>query len=56
MMFAFALICDFKGCGAFSSIAGVTGGVLDLGLRSEDLGEGRMSMRSVRPFFFLALA
>ncbi len=56
MMFAFAVICDFKGCDAFSSIAGVTGGVLDFGFRSEDLGEGRMSMRSVRPFFFLALA
>ena len=56
MMFAFALICGFIGCGAFSSIAGVTGGVLDFGFRSEDLGEGRMSMRSVSPFFFFALA
>ena len=56
MIFAFVLTCGFNGCGALSSLSGTTDGVLDFVLRSEDVGEGRMSMRSVRPFFFLALA
>lgn len=30
--------------------------LLDLAFRSVCLGEGRMSIRSVSPFFFLALA
>jgi hypothetical protein len=34
----------------------VEGAVLLLAFRSDCLGEGRMSMRSVSPFFFLALA
>ncbi len=55
MIFAFVLTCGFNGCGALSSLSGTTDGVLDFVLRSEDVGEGRMSMRSVRPFFFLLL-
>ena len=34
----------------------VEGAVLVLAFRSDCLGEGRISMRSVSPFFFLALA
>lgn len=67
MILALTFPCGLLSCGAGSltgncggALGGATAwfaaGLLVLVLRSVCLGDGRMSMRSVRPFFFLALA
>jgi hypothetical protein len=67
MILALTLPCGLLSCAA-GSLTGNCGealgvaadwlaaGLLELVLRSVCLGDGKMSMRSVRPFFFLALA